>query len=350
MSYFYSGLIKSKLKKYKEAEADFSKTIELYPQYTNAYIERFKVRKKLNKEKEAYTDYKKAEELTNGDGVKEIPRTKEMAEYLLNIVSLSGSFEDSESLKLVQNQIIQIELTPVYMVTLEPQNHSKTRFYDAFSNEGYFAPIICFTNELTETQYEAALSTIKMLNNDLENKGTKADYYYKRAIIYASIEDYNQAFADFDSCLLENKNYALAYFSRARIRNNLIDFLESINSLKNKISIGKSNQIKQKTTHEEHNLDKVLKDYNQAIKLDPNFTFAYFNRAYIRAVKGNFHPAIDDLTKVIEQQPNFAEAYYNRGLMLIYLKENDLGCADLSRAGELGLSASYNLLKRYCTK
>ena len=40
------------------------------------------------------------------------------------------------------------------------------------------------------------------------------------------------------------------------------------------------------------------------------------------------------------------EAYYNRGYVYLKLGNKDAGIADLSKAGELGIVPSYNLLKR----
>ncbi len=350
MSHFYRGLIYSELKQYEDAEKDLTKTIELFPLYTSAYRERSRIRRELNNEEGAFDDYKKVEELSAGNGVDEIPQTKEMEEYLHSIVTLSGSFVDSQSMKLIQNQIRDIDILPVYQVVLNPQEHQSNRFYDAFNQKGFFAPIVCFTNELFTTTLDSANNQIEKLTKSIENSTDKAELYYKRAMVYASIEDYNQAFIDFDLCLQEDENYTLAYFSRARVRHNLIDFLESINSMKNQITIGTSKQNKQEVSIQEHSLEEVNKDYNKAIKIDPQFAFAYYNRGYIKTINGNFHRAIDDFSEVIKLMPNFSEAFYNRGLFLLYLKENELGCNDLSRAGELGLSSSYNLLKRYCSK
>ena len=40
------------------------------------------------------------------------------------------------------------------------------------------------------------------------------------------------------------------------------------------------------------------------------------------------------------------EAYYNRGWVELRIGRRSEGLADLSKAGELGVVASYNLLKR----
>lgn len=44
---------------------------------------------------------------------------------------------------------------------------------------------------------------------------------------------------------------------------------------------------------------------------------------------------------------DFAEAYFNRGLTYIFIGEEDKGLADLSKAGELGIYRSYNLIQRF---
>ena len=54
-----------------------------------------------------------------------------------------------------------------------------------------------------------------------------------------------------------------------------------------------------------------------------------------------------DYDKAIELDPKLADAYYNRGLTHIYLGNNRLGIQDLSKAGELGLYAAYNVIKRF---
>jgi tetratricopeptide (TPR) repeat protein len=76
----------------------------------------------------------------------------------------------------------------------------------------------------------------------------------------------------------------------------------------------------------------------------------YYNRANVKLSIKKFHRAIDDYSMAIKLQPNLAEAYYNRALTLLYLDEIKLACKDLSKAGELGITEAYNVIKRYCNK
>ena len=44
--------------------------------------------------------------------------------------------------------------------------------------------------------------------------------------------------------------------------------------------------------------------------------------------------------------PEFGQAYYNRGLSYLQAGNRQQAFSDLSKAGELGVLPSYNLLKR----
>ena len=61
------------------------------------------------------------------------------------------------------------------------------------------------------------------------------------------------------------------------------------------------------------NPDKAILDFNEAIRLYPNFATAYNNRGNAWADKGNLDKAIADHDRSIILDPNFAIAYNNRG-------------------------------------
>lgn len=67
--------------------------------------------------------------------------------------------------------------------------------------------------------------------------------------------------------------------------------------------------------------EKAVRDFNQAIKLNPTYRTAYSNRGLEYAKKGKGELAIRDYTKAIELDPNYAIAYYNRALA--HLRKGD---------------------------
>ena len=50
-------------------------------------------------------------------------------------------------------------------------------------------------------------------------------------------------------------------------------------------------------------------------------------------LSSKFVESVDSYTKAISVYPYMGDAYFNRGLVLIYLKDKEKGCIDLSRAG-----------------
>ena len=57
----------------------------------------------------------------------------------------------------------------------------------------------------------------------------------------------------------------------------------------------------------------AIDDYTLAIKINPNYAKAYYNRGYVRKDLGDKQGAIDDYNQVIRINPNYAGAYNNRG-------------------------------------
>jgi tetratricopeptide (TPR) repeat protein len=57
------------------------------------------------------------------------------------------------------------------------------------------------------------------------------------------------------------------------------------------------------------NYDQALKDFSEAIRLDPKVSFLYRNRGIIYYKIENMNQAIIEYTKAIEINPKFAIAY-----------------------------------------
>ena len=91
----------------------------------------------------------------------------------------------------------------------------------------------------------------------------------------------------------------------------------------------------------------MLRDYDQVTRLQPDFAFAYYNKANILCAQQSWQDAIKNYTKAIAFDGDFAEAYFNRGLTYVYIGETEKGLSDLSKAGELGIYQAYNLILRF---
>src|SRR5579871_642367 len=59
--------------------------------------------------------------------------------------------------------------------------------------------------------------------------------------------------------------------------------------------------------------DQAIDDLTEMIRLDPEDSNLYANRAYRWHRKGDFDKAIADLTEAIRLDPKVPDSYYNRG-------------------------------------
>jgi len=60
--------------------------------------------------------------------------------------------------------------------------------------------------------------------------------------------------------------------------------------------------------------DEELRFFSEAIRLEPDFAEAFYNRGLARGAKGDFDGAIEDYIDAIRLKPDLAEAYNSRGL------------------------------------
>jgi tetratricopeptide (TPR) repeat protein len=63
--------------------------------------------------------------------------------------------------------------------------------------------------------------------------------------------------------------------------------------------------------------DDAILHYDEAIRLQPNYADAYYNRGTVLFAKGRTDEAIADLTKVLEMHPNDADAHTSLGNALL---------------------------------
>ncbi|MCX6269392.1 MAG: tetratricopeptide repeat protein [Bacteroidetes bacterium] len=353
-SYYYRSKLKSELGDYSGALEDLDKTIALLPDYTDAWFDRYEVKIKLRDTKGAQADYRQALELTRKNHLDPDSLKAERKDYLKSLVKLSGDFEEMNTLNSkLQNQSVDIQLKPMYSLLLWKADFGKVKLYDGYKKEHYFTNILTLTNEtglISDSLLRIELHRQTLL---IDSAGTNPDFHFRRAISYFQMRNYDRALADLNAALGADSGYITAWFSRAGARYELIQILNSQEDYQQEIILGKNAPKLQNPNLSatlEHTYEAVIRDLDKVLALDPEFSFAWYNRGYVNSRMGNYRAAIGDFSKAITLNNNFAEAFYNRGLMSILVSENHQGCLDLSRAGELGITDAYKVMKRYCYK
>jgi len=91
---------------------------------------------------------------------------------------------------------------------------------------------------------------------------------------------------------------------------------------------------------------KAIDYFGQAIRIDPKFVLAYYNRGLTLQLLGDEQRAIRDYSEAIRLEPHFADAYASRGIAYENLKQFDQAIKDYSEAIRLAPKVATNYANR----
>jgi len=365
-AYFNRGVLNFEMKKYRKAEDDFSTAIEIFPDFVGAYINRSGVREKLKENKGAKEDHDKAMKiiaLVNSDGGNPEQLYKRYADsaYFRKIIELEADFISGDMKKgRIQFQRVPIQPKPnfqlVYAFNLPDsiyKDYQKTEYFDAvisaFNANNKMGIRVVFTTREWPVSQEKALDELQRLDSAIRIAGDPSAAYFMKGVVNGMLQNYNIAINAYDKAIEYDHNFSYAYLNRGTARFELEEIMYAEKEYSNAITISRSSFIKNKDENvPPPDYQQTLEDYDKVIAINPYLPFVYYNRANVKLRLKEFQRAIDDYSMAIKIEPELAEAYYNRALTLLYLNENKLACKDLSKAGELGITESYNVIKRYC--
>jgi tetratricopeptide (TPR) repeat protein len=189
--------------------------------------------------------------------------------------------------------------------------------------------IILLTNALiipASPSHKHFSAPFRSANSPVESSQTEteADHYFKQGLkqeqqgyLEAAIESYSQA-------IRLNPTDDESYYRRANARFNLI-------ALRILACVNCQEEAKIQVEYQ-----KILKDINQAIILNPSHTNAYIFRGIFRShFDTKYTGAIEDFTRAISLDSNNAEAYFGRGLTYKFAGNLSQARADWEKAAEL---------------
>jgi lipoprotein NlpI len=90
--------------------------------------------------------------------------------------------------------------------------------------------------------------------------------------------------------------------------------------------------------------DKAIRDYDEAIRLDPKYAFAYYNRGNAWWAKKEFDKAIQDYDVAVRIDPKYVLAFRGRGFAWFYKEEYDKAIQDFDEVIRLDPKEAYAVI------
>jgi Mlc titration factor MtfA (ptsG expression regulator)/Tfp pilus assembly protein PilF len=191
--------------------------------------------------------------------------------------------------------------------------------------------------ERAEAEYTA--HALEECNAAIRSSPDSSEAYSRRADIYSSQGEYDQAIADSSAVIRLAPDDASAYRDRGAIYRSqgcldlaIADFSTAI-----RLCPGYAWAFYERAVAhaEKGDLDQAVSDLTRAVRADPNNDRAYDERGRVYHDQGVYKKAVADFTRAIRLCPRRADYFSNRASSLIPLGEYDRAIADCDRALEL---------------
>lgn len=342
LGYFNRGNLRYNQRDLKGSIQDFNKAIELFPEFLDAHEHRIAAYMALRDRSGYDLATMELEKVKRSMAVSNEDTKDEQLVRLRKLTELKGDFEKvQQEVGKVQHQKVDIRLLPFYRVSVFPETDRNIAVYDGFARPYYSTGVMAL---ITEKEQRTVEAKELLMTNILRNPVDVAQLL-RSSVLSASVGDMETAYARLDTCLTNDPRQVACYFTRATLLQGELEqrqqqFQQVLGSL------DVVDPVYQAKT--ESLLSLAEMDYRKVIELDKEMSFAYFNLAHLMVNAERYEEAETQFGAAASAAGNFIEANYNRGLIRILLGRISKGCEDLSLAGELGLTDSYNIIKRYC--
>jgi tetratricopeptide (TPR) repeat protein len=373
---------------YRKAISDMDKVLEKYPKFEAGYMARGGAKRQLGDLKGEKADYDHALAIFKSKKTRvsdfnpaeveveaAIQRAKERAEMgfvdepetqdeimerfnTLLTVAPENPIKpeyDNKQRGRIQNSNVEVEPEPMVLLTYYVHDNklNGNTYYMrevAEVNDSRLLPatlsLASGDQRLGEQEINRHFASIEYYNSLLSGAKPRAVDYFARGMDYLMVRDPDAAIADADRAIATSPEFTLAYFLRANARYMKYRMAQSGAETDVVATTDVKAQAMLHQREDAQALQQVVADLDQVLKRSPRNVYAHFDKGNAYMLMNDYTGAISSFTKALEVKPDLGEAYYNRGLMYLRLGNKALGVADLSKAGELGILPSYNVLKR----
>ena len=368
LAYFNRASIFIEMGRFQDALEDYDRAIELYPDFAKAYMNRSYVKSMLGDMAGSREDYRIAQAKVaeyRSASEKDAESFADTTKKYSSLIALDADFAKKDfNDELLQHRDIDIRLKPLYRFVLSADRQD-TRY--ALSR-GYENPLVDrFVSEapvpvaISSADSSASSSVLESAEQVLYGSGMDPDAAWTsffRAIYEAESRQFNSALSYYDKAAdadakdgMEALYKAFYLMNRGVLKADMIDFISSIESNVQVLTMDDTGATRARVkdrVSQQYDYSGAIADMEQAADIVKDLPYIHFDLGNLYCLAGEHISSIDSYTEAIRLFPYMGDAYYNRGLVLIYLKDKEKGCIDLSRAGELGVEDAYSVINRYC--
>lgn len=376
LAYYNRASYFVQMQRWEDALDDYTKAIELYPDFAKAYMNRSYVENRLGLQTASKKDYETARQKikeyrqANSDGEGSFADTTKKYSSLL---ALDAEFAKKDfNDELLQHRDVDIRLRPLYKFELAKEyanvNYALKNRYENVLLDKFLAemplPVVLSnadtTAKLNKDKIEELIYGSSGILSPAEGMRTVAPAMkdFLVGIYEMSERQFNSALNYYDKAVggeTEDKyeSFFKAYYlmNRGVLRAEMIDFINSIDKNVQTLKMDDKGAVRarvQDQVSRTYDYSEALDDLKTAASILDDNPYIYYNLGNLYCLSSRLVEAIENYTKAISLYKYMGDAYYNRGLVLIYLKDKEKGCIDLSYAGELGVAEAYSVISRYC--
>ena len=364
LAYFNRASVFAQMERWRDALEDYDKAIELYPDFAKAYLNRSYVENMLGMKAESKQDYETARRKVSEYRAKNAESEGSFADTTRkysSLLALDAEFAKKDfDNEMLQHRDIDVKLRPLYRFVLA----------DSKDNVNY-ALRFRYENALIDRMLADSPLPLAITSSDtlkLKSPDRTADRIYSlpdnaeseflKALQDIATKQFNSAMIHYGNAVDKSADgkygelyKAFYYMNRAVLRADMIEFISSIENNVQTLTMDDQGTTRARVKDQVsrgYDYSDALEDVRKAAEIVDNIPYIHFNLGNLLCLSSSFVEAIDSYSKAIRLYPYMGDAYFNRGLVLIYLKDKEKGCIDLSHAGELGVSDAYGVIKKYC--
>ena len=371
LAYFNRASVFIEMGRYWDAIHDYDKAIELYPDFAKAYMNRSYLKNLMGFAAESRKDYETAQskieeyqkKVSTAEGASAFADT---ARQYSSLLSLDAEFAQHDfNDELLQYRDIDVRLRPMYKIT-PGQKAPWSRLDKGYENLSAdsllaslpFSAIVSNGEDGVGEAGERYSDFLEVISKDIsENRGDRAMELFAKGILESEEQQFNSAMEDYTSAIESSSDasnilQAMIYMNRGALQADMIEFISSMQHNVQVLTLDNSRSTTtarvQDQTMNRYDYSEAIGDMIKASMLYGEYPYIFFNLGNLFVLSSEHTEAIDNYTRAIELFPYFGDAFFNRGLVLIYLKDKEKGCIDLSKAGELGIDDAYSVINKYC--